>query len=92
MTNTAETWGFSTLAVAILSIVSLLGIVFIKSTKSRSWILVSDFLMSLGASTIFCDAMLHLIAHALDLHGHEHGEEEVEHSHVSFSLTDRAVE
>lgn len=69
--TTAEKWGYSTLAVTIISAFAISGVLFVRLVKKRIWVPISDFLMGLGAATILCDAMLHLLPHALDLHKHE---------------------
>ena len=59
-------------------------------TGKKIWTYVSDFLLGLGASTILTDAILHLIPHGLDLHGHgdsgdhahSHGAEEESNEHA----------
>lgn len=65
--NKFETWGFSALAVTIISVTSLIGIFTIKLLDSKHWVYLSDLLLAIGCSVLFCDSFLHLLPHATGL-------------------------
>ena len=62
-----EKYGYSVLSVTIISLTSIFGILIIRFLKSKNWHFASDFLLSIGASVLFCDAFLHLIPHGIGL-------------------------
>jgi len=48
MSSALEKWGYGTLAVTILSTISLVGVVFLKQLQKKNWVYFSDFLIGLG--------------------------------------------
>ncbi|XP_067933353.1 zinc transporter ZIP4-like [Watersipora subatra] len=72
--TTAEIYGYGTLAVIIISGLSLLGAVLIPFLHTIAIKYVLGFFVAMGIGTMLGDALLHLIPQALGLHAH--GEEE----------------
>lgn len=70
-----EIWGYGIAAVAIISVVSLVGMIGLRYlNNTKTWYYLSEFLLAIGAATLFCDAFLHLLPQGLGLHDHSHEE------------------
>ena len=54
-------YGFGTIAIVIVSALALLGIVLLPCFDKHFYQSVLQTLTALAASTIFCDAMLHIL-------------------------------
>ncbi|XP_070576100.1 zinc transporter ZIP12-like [Ptychodera flava] len=61
-------WG--TLTVLLISLLALLGVLFIPLASRKAYHTVMQTLTALAVGTMTTDALLHLIPHALELHGH----------------------
>ncbi|XP_071091491.1 zinc transporter ZIP10-like [Haliotis cracherodii] len=76
----AAVWGYSTLAVVIISLVGLLGVAVIPIMQKVFYNHMLQFLIALAVGTLTGDALLHLLPHAIighRLHNHDnHGAEE----------------
>ncbi|XP_067651491.1 zinc transporter ZIP10-like [Haliotis asinina] len=75
----AAVWGYSTLAVVIISLVGLLGVAVIPIMQKVFYNHLLQFLIALAVGTLTGDALLHLLPHAIighRLHNHDsHGTE-----------------
>lgn len=69
-------WGYSALAILIISLVGLLGVAVIPIMQGPFYNHLLQFLVALAVGALSGDAMLHLIPHALAGGHEEHGEEE----------------
>lgn len=69
-------WGYSALAILIISLVGLLGVAVIPIMQGPFYNHLLQFLVALAVGALSGDAMLHLIPHALADGHEEHGEEE----------------
>ncbi|XP_064396790.1 zinc transporter ZIP6-like isoform X1 [Halichondria panicea] len=79
-TKVSQAYGYGFLMIVGVSACSLLGVFFVplikKNTKvGQLYKYFYSLMIALGASALFCDAVLHLIPEAFGLHGHS-GEEE----------------
>lgn len=77
LTPKREAYGYGFLILVVISLLSLLVVVIVPflqkdSRFGRLYKYLYALLISLGASALFCDAVLHLIPHALHLHSHDH--------------------
>ncbi|XP_071504592.1 metal cation symporter ZIP14-like [Diadema antillarum] len=70
----AQIWGYGTLAVAIISAISLLGGAFVPCMSSEFYEKAIQFMIALAVATLSGDAILHLIPQAVGLHVHAPGE------------------
>nr|CAB3266267.1 zinc transporter ZIP12 [Phallusia mammillata] len=67
-------YGYGTVAVAVISLLAFVGILFFP-VLSTSWFkLVMQFFIALGVGTLSGDAILHIIPEIVGLHGHEAGD------------------
>ncbi|XP_071504610.1 metal cation symporter ZIP8-like [Diadema antillarum] len=73
--SNAEIWGYGTLAVAIISAISLLGGAFVPCMSSGFYEKAIQTMIALAVATLTGDAILHLIPQAVGLHAHEAGSE-----------------
>ncbi|XP_052804834.1 zinc transporter ZIP10-like isoform X2 [Mya arenaria] len=85
---TAKVWGFSCIAVVIISLVGLLGVAVIPIMQKVFYNHMLQFLVALAVGALAGDALLHLLPHAIagghggegeSDHGHSHGEDS--HAH-----------
>ncbi|XP_062590104.1 zinc transporter ZIP10-like [Saccostrea cucullata] len=80
----ASVWGYSSLAILIISLVGLLGVAVIPIMQRVFYNHLLQFLVALAVGALSGDAMLHLIPHALAVEDeHAHG-----HSTTGAGLTD----
>ncbi|KAK3596401.1 hypothetical protein CHS0354_019000 [Potamilus streckersoni] len=70
----AKVWGFSCLAIVIISVVGLLGVAVIPLINKMFYKHLLNFLVALAVGALTGDALLHLLPHALkiDDEGHSH--------------------
>lgn len=72
----AKVWGFSTVAVVVISLVGLLGVAVIPIMQKVFYNHLLQFLVALAVGALSGDALLHLLPHAMsgghseDSHGH----------------------
>ncbi|XP_030848888.1 zinc transporter ZIP12 [Strongylocentrotus purpuratus] len=67
----AEIWGYSNLAVLIISLLAVLGAAFIPCMSGFVYEAVLQTMMALAVATLTGDAVLHLIPQAVGLHAHD---------------------
>ncbi|XP_069121951.1 zinc transporter ZIP10-like isoform X2 [Argopecten irradians] len=67
----AEVWGYSTIAIIIISLVGLLGVAVVPIMQKVFYNHLLLFLVALAVGALSGDAMLHLLPHALQ-GGHDH--------------------
>ncbi|KAL4220450.1 hypothetical protein ACF0H5_020851 [Mactra antiquata] len=88
----AKVWGYSSLAVVIISLVGLFGVAVIPIMQKVFYQHLLQFLVALAVGTLSGDALLHLIPHALsgghseESGGHSHGHDEHAHSHDKSAI------
>ncbi|XP_041466306.1 zinc transporter ZIP12-like [Lytechinus variegatus] len=73
-TNTytdAEIWGYSHLAVLVISLVAILGALFLPCMSGFVYEAIIQTMMALAVATLTGDALLHLIPQAVGLHAHD---------------------
>ena len=56
-------WGFSVIAVVVISFTGLLGVAVIPILQKEFYNHVLQFLVALGVGTLSADALLHLLPH-----------------------------
>ncbi|XP_064644190.1 metal cation symporter ZIP14-like isoform X2 [Lineus longissimus] len=71
----AESYGYGTLSVFIISLMALLGAILIPCFGSNVYKLMMALFIALAVGTMCGDALLHLIPMATGLHGHEEGDD-----------------
>ncbi|KAI8497049.1 hypothetical protein Bbelb_249980 [Branchiostoma belcheri] len=71
-------WGWASLAVTVISLVSLLAVAMVPLTTRSFYTYLITFLVALAVGCLSGDAVLHLIPHALGIHG-DHDEAEQDH-------------
>jgi hypothetical protein len=74
-------YGYSSLAVLIISLGSILGIFILPLLSKRSYNYVMMCFIGLAFGTLAGDALLHLIPTSLGLHSHDHSSNETDHDH-----------
>ncbi|KAK3786505.1 hypothetical protein RRG08_039152 [Elysia crispata] len=87
-----KVWGFSCVAVVVISLVGLFGVAVIPIMQKVFYNHLLQFLVALAIGALSGDALLHLLPHALlsDGHGHNHDhahagdEEEEQHRSAAF--------
>jgi len=77
----AKAFGYASLANAVISLLSLAGIAIVICnqkciTDKKSQILIFDFFIALGISTMLGDTFFHILPKVMGLHGHEEGSDE----------------
>ncbi|CAH1241937.1 SLC39A12 [Branchiostoma lanceolatum] len=89
----AEKYGYGTLAVIVISLLALIGVLFIPMFSSSLYTEVLQGCIALGVGALSADALLHLIPQALGLHedhtavdAHNHGEEVHDLSYIWKNL------
>ncbi|RNA44831.1 zinc transporter ZIP4 [Brachionus plicatilis] len=75
----AEKYGYGTIAIVIVSLITLVGFLILPCFKKSIFDHVLTILTALAASSLFCDTLLHIIPQVVGLHGHNHGDDEEEH-------------
>ncbi|XP_021373031.1 zinc transporter ZIP10-like [Mizuhopecten yessoensis] len=84
----AEVWGYSTIAVVVISLVGLLGVAVVPIMQKVFYNHLLLFLVALAVGALAGDALLHLLPHALQ-GGHDHsshGNSEADNSHKTAVL------
>nr|XP_002734971.1 PREDICTED: zinc transporter ZIP12-like [Saccoglossus kowalevskii] len=72
--TTAQKYGYGTLSVFIISLLAVLGLVFIPFLNNRVYKEVLQFFIALGVGSLAADALIHLMPQAYGLHSHSsHG-------------------
>ncbi|XP_033732150.1 zinc transporter ZIP10-like [Pecten maximus] len=86
----AEVWGYSTIAIIIISMVGLLGVAVVPIMQKVFYNHLLLFLVALAIGALSGDAMLHLLPHALqggDDHDHSsHGNSKADDKHTTAIL------
>ncbi|XP_033638692.1 zinc transporter ZIP12-like isoform X3 [Asterias rubens] len=83
--NTGEVWGYSMLAVFIISLCAVAGVVFLPCLNSDVYLNVLQTMMALAVATLVGDAVIHLIPQAVGLHAHDFAATSGEHNHDAGS-------
>ncbi|XP_078660848.1 zinc transporter ZIP10-like isoform X2 [Branchiostoma floridae x Branchiostoma belcheri] len=73
-------WGWASLAITVISLVSLLAVAMVPLTTRSFYTYLITFLVALAVGCLSGDAVLHLIPHALGIHG-DH--DEADQGHVT---------
>ncbi|OQV21611.1 Zinc transporter ZIP12 [Hypsibius exemplaris] len=69
--SNAEKYGYGTVAVVIVSLISVVGILFIPLFKRSIYEYALQGFIALGVGTLSGDALLHLLPEAFSVHSHE---------------------
>ncbi|CAG2173437.1 unnamed protein product [Oppiella nova] len=96
LTN-VELYGYSSLAVLIISLTAIIGIFILPILSKHSYNYVMVCFIGLSFGTLAGDALLHLIPHALGIHSHEessnhssgeHTDSHSDHTHEKSGIPD----
>ena len=68
--NLKKEYGYGTIAISIITLLALLGIVLLPCFKKKIYEDILTFLSSLAISTLFCDAMLHILPDVRQINEH----------------------
>ncbi|CAH1242197.1 SLC39A10 [Branchiostoma lanceolatum] len=74
-------WGWASLAITVISLVSLLAVALVPLTTKSFYKYLITFLVALAVGCLSGDAVLHLIPHALGTHGDHNEAVPGEHGH-----------
>lgn len=86
--TTAKVWGFSTLAVLLISLAGLLGVAAIPIMQKVFYNHLLSFLVAVAVGALSGDALLHLLPHAIskNLSQHHHNHNDNRHNDDDTSL------